>query len=91
MAKLLLALTLLAALLVPATPRALAGEEDAIRLYRSGTEPVVFLLHETFPSQAALDDQTRTIFPAFQREHGPIPAGIVARPVVPKRFREVRE
>lgn len=61
------------------------------RLYRSRREPVVFLLHETFPSQAALDDQARTIFPAFQREHGPIPTGIVSRLVEPERFREVLE
>jgi quinol monooxygenase YgiN len=61
------------------------------RLYRSRTEPVVFLLHETFLSPAALEDQTRTIFPAFQREYGPIPTGIVARPVEPERFREVLE
>jgi quinol monooxygenase YgiN len=126
MAQPLLALTLLAVILVPAPPPALAGEdtimvivhfhptpgrEDELKsrlvklrdfvnthapgviytLYRSPSEPVVFLLHETFPSQAALDDQTRTIFPAFQREHGPIPDGIVTRPVEPERFREVRE
>lgn len=126
MAKRLLALTVLAAILVPAPPRASAGDdaimvivhfhptpgrEDELksrlvklrdfvnthapgvtyRLYRSRTEPVVFLLHETFPSQAALDDQARTIFPAFQREHGSIPAGIVTRPVEPERFREVPE
>ncbi len=40
----------------------------------------VFLLYETFPSQAA---------PAFQKEAGPIPQGIVTRPVEPERFREV--
>ena len=61
------------------------------RLYRSRTEPVVFLLHEMFPSPVALGDQARTIFPAFQREHGPIPVGIVTRPVEPERFREVLE
>ncbi len=61
------------------------------RLYRSRTEPVVFLLHETFPSPAALEDPTRTTFPPFQREHGPVPAGIVTRPVEPERFREVLE
>jgi len=60
-------------------------------LYRSRTDPVVFLLHETFPSQAALEDQTRTIFPAFQREHGPIPEGIVTRPVERERYRQVPE
>jgi quinol monooxygenase YgiN len=63
----------------------------AYTLYRSRTEPTVFLLHETFASQAALDAQTRTVFPAFQREHGPIPTGIVTRPVEPERYREVRE
>lgn len=126
MAKPLLALIVLAALLVPATPSPFAaddaimvivhfyptpGREDELksrlvrlrdfvnthapgvtyRLYRSRTEPAVFLLHETFPSQAALDAQARTIFPAFQREHGPIPAEIVTRPVEPERFREVTE
>jgi quinol monooxygenase YgiN len=60
-------------------------------LYRSRTDPVVFLLHETFPSQAALEDQTRTIFPAFQRQHGPIPEGLVTRPVEPERYRPVPE
>ncbi len=35
--------------------------------------------------------RSRTIFPAFQREDGPIPAGIVTRPVEPERFREVLE
>jgi hypothetical protein len=61
------------------------------RLYRSRTEPVVFLLHETLPSPATLEDQARTILPAFQREHGPVAAGIATRPVEPKRFREVLE
>ena len=124
MARPLLALTLLAAVLAPSPAPAAddpimvivhfhptPGREDELKarlvrlrdfvnthaagvtytLYRSRTEPVVFLLHETFPSQAVLDDQARTIFPAFQREHGPIPAGIVTRPVEPERFREVRE
>ena len=36
-------------------------------------------------------EEADTIFPAFQREHGPIPAGIVTRPVEPERFREVLE
>jgi quinol monooxygenase YgiN len=61
------------------------------KLYRSRTDPVVFLLLETFLSQAALEDQTRTVFPAFQREHGPIQTGIVTRPVEPERFHEVLE
>ena len=41
-------------------------------------EPV--MVHETFPSQAAV---------AFQKQAGPIPQGIVTRPVEPERFREV--
>ncbi len=59
------------------------------RLYRAKSEPVMFLLYETFPSQAALDDMAKTVFPAFQKEAGPIPQGIVTRPVEPERFREV--
>ena len=98
-----LALTLLTAVLAPSPAPAAddpimvivhfhptPGREDELKARLVKLRDFV-LLHETFPSQAVLDDQARTVFPAFQREHGPIPAGIVTRPVEPERFREVRE
>ncbi|MBI3636853.1 MAG: antibiotic biosynthesis monooxygenase [Candidatus Rokubacteria bacterium] len=56
------------------------------RVYRSTTEPTVFLLYETFPARAAWEDQAAKVFPAFQKVHGPVPAGIVTRPPEPERF-----
>lgn len=56
------------------------------RLHRSKSAPAVLLLYETFPSQAALERQTREIFPAFQKLHGAPPAGIVLRPVEQEVF-----
>ena len=34
-------------------------------------------LYETFPTQAALDSQTKTVLPAFAKEHGANAGGIV--------------
>ena len=49
------------------------------RLHRSIKKPVVFLLYETFPSQAALDTQPKTVLPAFLKEFGTTPEGLWAR------------
>ena len=50
------------------------------RLHRSTKKPVVFLLYETFPSQAALDSQPKTVLPAFVKEFGASPEGLWAKP-----------
>ena len=50
------------------------------RLHRSTKKPVVFLLYETFPTQAALDSQPKTVLPAFVKEHGATPEGLWAQP-----------
>lgn len=50
------------------------------RLHRSIKKPVVFLLYETFPSQAALDTQQKTVLPAFVKEFGASPEGLWAKP-----------
>ncbi len=60
------------------------------RLYRARSEPTMFLLYETFPSQTAVEEMAKTVFPAFQKQAGPIPQGIVTRPVEPERFTELR-
>ena len=55
------------------------NEGVTYRLHRSQKEPVVFLLYETFPSRESFERQVKTIFPAFQRDNGPVPDGIVSR------------
>ena len=50
------------------------------KLHRSVKQPVVFLLYETFPSQAALDSQSKAVLPAFFKEFGATPPGLFAKP-----------
>lgn len=50
------------------------------RLHRSIKKPVVFLLYETFPSQAAMDTQQKTVLPAFVKEFGASSEGLWAKP-----------
>jgi quinol monooxygenase YgiN len=50
------------------------------RLHRSTKKPVVFLLYETFPSQASLDTQQKSVLPAFLKEVGATPEGLFAKP-----------
>jgi quinol monooxygenase YgiN len=50
------------------------------RLHRSTKKPVVFLLYETFPSQASLDLQQKTVLPAYVKEVGVTPEGLFAKP-----------
>ena len=50
------------------------------RLHRSTKKPVVFLLYETFPSQASLDLQQKTVLPAYVKEVGATPEGLYAKP-----------
>jgi quinol monooxygenase YgiN len=61
------------------------------KLHRSLQEPVVFLLYETFPTEAAFDNQAKHVFPAFQLENGAVPAGIVTRPVEQEMFRALTD
>ena len=50
------------------------------QLHRTTKAPVIFLLYETFPSQAALDNQPKTVLPDFVKEFGPTPQGLFTRP-----------
>jgi len=50
------------------------------QLHRSIKGPAVLLLYETFPSQAALDNQPKTVLPAFMKEFGAAPDGLFVRP-----------
>lgn len=61
------------------------------RLHRSTKNPVVFLLYETFPSQAALDTQQKIVLPAFLKEFGPSPEGLWAKPNEVETYRMTRD
>jgi quinol monooxygenase YgiN len=50
------------------------------RLHRSTKSPVVFLLYETYPSQAALDSQPKTVLRASFKEFGATPEGLYTKP-----------
>jgi quinol monooxygenase YgiN len=66
------------------------AEPNAVfRLHRTTKEPVVFLWYEVFGSQAALDNHLKVVIPAFQKEFGPTPEGILARPSESETFRSI--
>jgi quinol monooxygenase YgiN len=57
------------------------AEPDVIfRLHRSITNPSQYVVYEVFPSHAAFDRHLRITFPAFDKEVGPQPEGMLARP-----------
>lgn len=61
------------------------------RLHRSIKSPVVFLLYETFPSQAAIDAQQKTVIPAFLKEFGASPEGLWSKPNEVEMYRTTVE
>jgi quinol monooxygenase YgiN len=64
------------------------AEPNAVfQLHRTTKEPVVFLWYEVFESQAALDNHLKVVVPAFQKEFGPTPEGILMRPSEAETYR----
>jgi quinol monooxygenase YgiN len=59
------------------------------RLHRSTKEPVTFLWYETYESQAALENHLKVAMPAFRKEFGATPEGLVARPSDSETYREL--
>ena len=56
------------------------AEPDVIvRLHRSITNPSQYVVYEVFPSRAAFYRHLRITFPAFDKEVGPQPEGMLAR------------
>ncbi len=51
------------------------------KLYRSKKDPAVFLVYEIYPSQAASDYHSNVTLPAYSKEYGPRPEGLLARPL----------
>jgi len=57
------------------------AEPDVIyRLQRSITNPSQYVFYEVYPSQAAFDRHVKETLPAFAKEVGPRPEGMLARP-----------
>lgn len=61
------------------------------QLHRSAKSPTVFLLYETFPTQAALDNQPKTVLPDFVKEFGPTPQGLLTRPNEVEFYRKLSD
>jgi quinol monooxygenase YgiN len=56
------------------------AEPDVIfHLHRSITNPSQYVVYEVFPSRAASYRHSRITFPAFDKEVGPQPEGMLAR------------
>jgi quinol monooxygenase YgiN len=56
------------------------AEPDVIvRLHRSITNPSQYVVYKVFPSRAASYRHFRITFPAFDKEVGPQPEGMLAR------------
>lgn len=66
-----------------------AEPNTVYRVHRSTKEPAVFLWYEVYESQAALDNHSKVVLPAFRKEYGPAPDGIFARPAETELYRDV--
>ena len=63
------------------------AEPDVIyRLQRSTTNPSQYVFYEVYPSQAAFDRHVKETLPAFAKEAGPRPEGMLARPPEVEKF-----
>lgn len=50
------------------------------RLHRSTKTPVTFLWYEVYESETAYDNHLKVVMPAFRKEAGPTPEGLLAKP-----------
>jgi quinol monooxygenase YgiN len=66
-----------------------AEPKTVYRLHRSTKEPVVFLWYEVYESKAALEHHRTVVLPAFRKEYGPLPEGIVVRPAEVESYRDI--
>jgi len=49
-------------------------------LHRSAKAPVTFLWYEVYESQVAYDKHLKMVMPAYRKEAGPTPEGLLAKP-----------
>jgi quinol monooxygenase YgiN len=62
---------------------------SSFKMYRSDTDPSLFVYVEVYASQAALDEHRKTTNPARAKELGPTPEGLLARPPEIQQLRSV--
>jgi quinol monooxygenase YgiN len=62
---------------------------SAFRRHRATKEPAVLLWYEVSESQAALDNHLQVVVPAFRKEFGPTPEGLIARPSEMEIYRDI--
>jgi quinol monooxygenase YgiN len=61
------------------------------RLHRSTKEPVTFLWYEIYPSKEAYENHLKVVMPAFRKEAGPTPEGVIARPSESETYIELAQ
>ncbi len=59
------------------------------RLHRSTKAPATFLWYEVYESQAAYDSHLKVVMPAFRKEAGPTPEGLLAKPSESETYNEL--
>lgn len=59
------------------------------QLHRSTKTPVTFLWYEVYESEAAYDNHLKVVMPAFRKEAGPTPEGLLAKPSESEIYREL--
>jgi len=58
-------------------------------LHRSTKSPATFLWYEVYESQAAYDNHLKVVMPAFRKEAGPTPEGLLAKPSESETYTEL--
>ena len=66
-----------------------AEPEAVFHLHRSTKSPVTFLWYEVYPSQASYENHLKVVMPAFKKEVGPTPDGVIAKPSESETYVEV--
>ena len=61
----------------------------AFHLHRSTKAPTTFLWYEVYESQAAYDNHLKVVMPAFRKEAGPTPEGLLAKPSESETYSEL--
>jgi quinol monooxygenase YgiN len=60
-----------------------------VRLHRSTKTPVTFLWYEVYESETAYDNHLKVVKPAFRKEAGPTPEGLLAKPSESEIYNEL--
>ncbi|MCO5398245.1 putative quinol monooxygenase [Ralstonia soli] len=59
------------------------------RLHRSTKTPITFLWYEVYESEGAYANHLKVVMPAFRKEAGPTPEGLLAKPSESEIYNEL--